>query len=240
MIIEQPLAYGLIVDDDVRAHEILCEGLNEFHFDSAYGIDDAIPQLKKNKYSFILLDYRLGTKQNGLSLVDDIRQTNPMAVIILMSAYGTTFVLKDAIDQSIDTFLDKPIFLDIYKEKLITILKKRGLIQSLNLKESVTSIEENIQAKGDNLSDLTLQEFAKKTNKSYKYLSQKFKKETGKTFQQLKKEEKYASVKKLLTNTNLSIKEISKQCGFKNPSAVMRGFKDFTGQTMTEYRNKTE
>ena len=235
-----PIANGLIVDDDIRAHEILTDGLDEFQFDSAYEIDDSKKLLNDNKYAFVLLDYRLGINQNGLSLVDHIRSTNPIAAIILMSAYGTTFVLRDAIEKSIDTYLDKPIILEEYKHKLTSTLTKRGLTHSINFAESVSTIEQTIQTKGDNISDLTLQDYAKQTNKSYKYLSQKFKKETGKTFQQLKKEEKYATVKKLLTNTNLPIKEISKQCGFKNPSAIMRGFKDFTGQTMTEYRNKTK
>tara|TARA_A100001015_G_C14783226_1_gene630008 strand:- start:16 stop:741 length:726 start_codon:yes stop_codon:yes gene_type:complete len=240
MIKKQAIARGLIVDDDKRAHEILSEGLDDFSFHSTYGINDTLDMLNKHQYSFVLLDYRLGAKQNGLYLVDAIRKTNPMAIIFLISAYGTTFVLKEAIESSIDSYLDKPIILDEYREKIITLLKKHGLIQSMSMSDSIVSIESNIQSKGAELSNIKLKDIANHTNKSYKYLSQKFKKQTGKTFQQLKKDEKYNHIKHLLSNTNLSIKEISEQCGFNHPSAIMRGFKDFTGQTMTEYRNKTK
>jgi AraC family transcriptional regulator of arabinose operon len=42
--------------------------------------------------------------------------------------------------------------------------------------------------------------------------------------------------KRLLTSTNLTVEEISRQCGYSSAFALMRHFKTETGQTPTEYR----
>tara|TARA_B100001989_G_C24465097_1_gene426205 strand:- start:214 stop:942 length:729 start_codon:yes stop_codon:yes gene_type:complete len=230
------LAKGLIIDDDKNVHEILSEGLPMYKFSSSYAIEDTKTLLKTESFAFILLDYRLGTQKTGLSLVSTIKHYQPLAIIALMSAYGTPFVLKEAIDSQIDTFLDKPIILQAFEKKLTDILSKKGLLNTLSHTQSVSHIEEMIQDSNQSISAIQLNDYAKQNNKSYKYLSQKFKKETGKTFQQLKKEEKYNTIKNLLIHTTLSIKDISIKTGFKNPSAIMRGFKDFTGQTMSAFR----
>ena len=108
----------------------------------------------------------------------------------------------------------------------------------MSLTQSVSTIEQSLLNSAQNIGSIQLNDYAEQTNKSYKYLSQKFKKETGKTFQQLKKEEKYNHIKQLLIETSFFIKIISEKTGFANPSAIMRGFKDFTGLAMKDFRNK--
>ena len=69
-------------------------------------------------------------------------QQTLLRLLFLMSAYGTTFVLRDAIEKSIDSYLDKPIFLDEYNNKLISMLSNRELTNSLNFSKSVNTIEQ--------------------------------------------------------------------------------------------------
>ena len=47
------------------------------------------------------------------------------------------------------------------------------------------------------------------------------------------------NVKKLLTKLTFPLKTFQNNADL-NPSAIMRGFKDFTGQTMTDYRNQAK
>ena len=237
MITKNSIAKGLIVDDDTNVHEILSEGLPNFTFISAHNIQEAEHMITKKTFTFALLDYRLGSKRTGLSLVSLIRKSHPLALVALMSAYGTPYVLKEALDEQVDTFFDKPIILSRFQEKLTDLLRRKGLLTVSKAADSVFNIEQLLHQSDQNIAKVSLKDCAKDTNQSYKYLSQKFKKETGITFQRAKREEKYNYIKQLLSDTNLSIKDISKQTGFANPSAIMRGFKDFTGQTMTEYRH---
>ena len=236
----QKIARGLIVDDDKNIHEILTEGLTKYVFDSTYNITSAKKKLNTTTYAFVLLDYRLRTQSTGLELVDTIKKKNPLALIILMSAYGTKFVLKEAIDYAIDTYVDKPIILKPFEEKITNLLKKNGLINTETINNSITTISNSIQTTKKNIKNIKLKEYAETTNKNYKYLSQKFKKETGITFQQMKQEETYNTIKQLLSDTTLTNKEISNKCGFANQSACMRGFKNFTGQTMGQYRRSAK
>ena len=232
------IARGLIIDDQIDIHEILSERLSEFDFYSSFSVNEALVAVKKEVFNFVLLDYKLGGQQTGLDLVSEIKHLQPMAVIILISAYGTKEILQQAIEYQIDAYVDKPISYKELRNKLICLLDERGLLFKSSLIDSINSIKGNFQSDNYNISKVNLKSMADNHQKSYKYLSYKFKKETGKTFRQLKKETKYNKVMSLLRDTNLSIKEIASQCGFSNPTAVMQGFKNYTGQTMTAYRNR--
>ena len=43
-----------------------------------------------------------------------------------MSAYGTPYVLKEALDEQVDTFFDKPIILSRFQESLQTYYVERA------------------------------------------------------------------------------------------------------------------
>ena len=42
--------------------------------------------------------------------------------------------------------------------------------------------------------------------------------------------------KRLLSSTNLTVREIGERCGYSNEFNFMRQFKDYVGKTPTEYR----
>ena len=67
-----------------------------------------------------------------------------------------------------------------------------------------------------------------------------FKKSTGKTFTKLVNEYRIVHATKLLTESTISISDISFECGFNNFSHFNKLFKEFTGKSASKYRNEVK
>jgi AraC-like DNA-binding protein len=65
-----------------------------------------------------------------------------------------------------------------------------------------------------------------------------FKKSTGKTFTKLVNEYRVVHATKLLAESNMSIADISFECGFNNFSHFNKLFKEFTGRSASVYRSE--
>lgn len=65
-----------------------------------------------------------------------------------------------------------------------------------------------------------------------------FKKTTGKTFTKLVNEYRVVHATKLLAESNMSIADISFECGFNNFSHFNKLFKEFTGKSASVYRSE--
>ncbi|WP_397444785.1 AraC family transcriptional regulator [Polaribacter sp. R77954] len=65
-----------------------------------------------------------------------------------------------------------------------------------------------------------------------------FKKTTGKTFTKLVNEYRVVHATKLLAESNMSIADISFECGFNNFSHFNKLFKEFTGKNASVYRSE--
>ena len=67
-----------------------------------------------------------------------------------------------------------------------------------------------------------------------------FKKATDKTFTKLVNEYRVVHATKLLTETTISIADVSFECGFNNFSHFNKLFKEFTGKSASKYRNEVK
>ncbi len=67
-----------------------------------------------------------------------------------------------------------------------------------------------------------------------------FKKSTGKTFTKLVNEYRVVHATKLLTESSISIADVSFECGFNNFSHFNKLFKEFTGKSASKYRNEVK
>lgn len=70
------------------------------------------------------------------------------------------------------------------------------------------------------------------------YLSRFFKEKTGKNFIEYLTEVRMEKVKELLVNTDNKVVDISLMVGYDNPRYFSKVFKQFTGMTPSEYREK--
>ena len=85
---------------------------------------------------------------------------------------------------------------------------------------------------------ISLDEISEKVSMSIPAFCRYFKKVTGKTFTKLVNEYRIVHATKLLSESQLSITEISFECGFNNFSHFNKLFKEFTSKSASKYRSE--
>ena len=87
--------------------------------------------------------------------------------------------------------------------------------------------------------NITLEDLAKKFNRSKSHISHMFKKESGLTIRAYCNNLKLEDSKELLANTNLPITEIAFEVGFNDVSHYIQLFKNRFGLTPLQFRRKS-
>lgn len=109
--VKKPPSRVLVVDDEPLIRWSVTETLARLGFavEQASDARSALRELTAGGGDFdvVLLDLRL-PDMNDLSLLATIRQLQPAAAVILMTAFGTDDVLEHAIALGATTVLDKP------------------------------------------------------------------------------------------------------------------------------------
>ncbi|WP_299115416.1 AraC family transcriptional regulator [uncultured Winogradskyella sp.] len=85
---------------------------------------------------------------------------------------------------------------------------------------------------------ISLEVIAEKVSMSIPAFCRYFKKVTGKTFTKLVNEYRIVHATKLLSESQLSITDISYECGFNNFSHFNKLFNEFTGKSASKYRKE--
>ncbi len=101
----------LIVDDESTLVFFLKQGLQESGLsclveDAASG-EDAVTKLTYNRYDVLVTDLKM-PGINGFTLLEVARSLNPNIHIILMTAFGSPEVQKEAKRLDVDGYLTKP------------------------------------------------------------------------------------------------------------------------------------
>lgn len=100
------------------------------------------------------------------------------------------------------------------------------------IKEVIKFIDEHYNEK------ITLNELAEKVYLNSSYLGIQFKKETGKNFVDYLKEVRIGKAKELLKGIDMKIYEVSESVGYHDDKYFREIFKELTGLTPFEYRQK--
>lgn len=77
------------------------------------------------QFDIVLLDYRL-PDSNDLRLLADIRRMSPRSVVILMTAFGTPEVVKDALELGAYRVMNKPFEIHDLDGVLLEALHSNG------------------------------------------------------------------------------------------------------------------
>lgn len=122
-------------------------------------------------------------------------------------------------------------FVDKFNESASNISKK-----SENRSESVVErakkyIQENFRK------DISLEDVSQKVDISSYYFSKVFKEETGENFIEFLTKLRMEEAKRLLEESDLSIKEVCSEVGYSDPNYFSRNFKKYAGITPTEARD---
>lgn len=99
----------LIVDDEKDMCNIISTILKEegYLVDIARSGESALGKLKKRKYEFMILDYKL-PGISGLTLLEEINHIRTRVKTIMISAFGNENVKAKAKELGVVHFLDKP------------------------------------------------------------------------------------------------------------------------------------
>lgn len=124
----------------------------------------------------------------------------------------------------------------IFTHLFIQFIRKYHLDVKKN-EEMNSHVLETIQYINNNFrNDISLKDLAKRLYLTPNHLGNLFLKETGKTCSAYLQELRFSLAVQLLLNTNLSIKEITDECGFHSTSYFIRRFKEIYAMPPMEYR----
>ncbi|WP_300460997.1 sigma-54 dependent transcriptional regulator [Desulfobacula sp.] len=99
----------LVVDDETS----MCEFLDVLLSKQGYKVSDAkngkqaLKKIEKNDYDLVLSDIRLGDI-TGLDVLRGAKKKNPNTVVIMISAYSTTEIAVEAMNEGAYDFVPKP------------------------------------------------------------------------------------------------------------------------------------
>jgi two-component system response regulator AtoC len=99
----------LIVDDEPNIRHMLAAALRPKGYDpkAAGTAAEALAVMADNRFGVILCDVRLPDR-SGLELLAELRELDPRAVIIMISAYGGMDTAMEAVRRGANDFLAKP------------------------------------------------------------------------------------------------------------------------------------
>ncbi len=100
----------LVVDDEASMREFLDVLLSKegYRVSLAKNGKQAVKLIKNNSHDLILSDIRLGDI-TGLDVLKEAKKQDPDTVVIMISAYSTTEIAVDAMNQGAYDFVQKPL-----------------------------------------------------------------------------------------------------------------------------------
>lgn len=166
----------------------------------------------------------------SISLPEYSRLSHPEKIIILMKQ------LQDAVRNNSSSctlnYMSTAILCEVFDDIRSEAEGGSGSKVSRQLYEDITDyVKHNIHSR------LTVKQIAEKFGYNEKYISHMFCKISGLTLKQFILEQKAEAASFFLTDTNLTIEEISVKLGYNDSHNFMRSYKNTTGFSPTEYRN---
>lgn len=157
--------------------------------------------------------------------------------------------------RALNSKLDFPFFIDdvtYWKENAAqTALIKRAIVsqilglyyhKNLLLQKTMPNCVVKIVAalQDPRFRDLSIAEMAYELGYSHPYLCEQFKTYFGKTIQRFLIDARLEKAAGLLTETNHSVEQISRICGWSKTSSFIRNFSRTYGQTPSQYRKSAQ
>ena len=128
----------LVVDDETSMREFLEVFLSKegYQVSEAKSGKQALNMIKKNEYDLVLTDIRLGDL-TGLEILRQSKKKNQDTIVIMISAYSTTEIAVEAMNEGAYDFVPKPFD----NQELKHTIKKALEMKTLDLEKECTSSE---------------------------------------------------------------------------------------------------
>jgi DNA-binding NtrC family response regulator len=119
----------LVIDDKESMRQMLAKTLESegFEVDTARDGEGGLDKAKEKRFDLILTDLKL-PRMDGLEVLSSIKDLDPEAAIIVMTAYGTIETAVQAIKQGAFDFLTKPFDVDHLHVLIQRALENRRLL----------------------------------------------------------------------------------------------------------------
>jgi len=100
----------LIVDDDEVVRDVInlkLEDRKDISRSEASSPEEALKKISNEIFDLVLLDLRLQFGTEGLDVLNEIKRIRPQTEVIMLSAYGTTSVIVEAMKRGAMDFVPK-------------------------------------------------------------------------------------------------------------------------------------
>lgn len=234
----------LIVDDEYYVVQSI---LRDVDFDSlgiksvltAFSVKQAQDIFAEKRVDLLLTDIEM-PRHSGLDLIEWAYEQGHRPISLILTGHPLFDYAQRALKLHCFGYILKPATPDILQEEL------KGAIEAAQLSRAnvtipvpePTFLEEVKKCISLHIGeqDLNRTFIAEKVHMNPDYISYLFHKESGQTLTTYILNERIALAKKLLMSSNITIQDVTEQCGFSSTSYFHKQFKRVTGMAPQQYR----
>lgn len=252
----------LLVDDEQIERMALAKKIDRYYGDKvniyhAVNGREAVDMCSDHKNDIIIMDISM-PEMNGVMAAKYIRQIDDKCSIIFLTAYEDFEYARNAIKIRALDYLLKPCdindllaVMDMAIQKLDRECdfkgntkenkpeRKRENVKNFDEQTTIKYLREYVE--NNYTFDISMQEVAEDMGYSDAYFSKLFKQYFNQNFTAYLTEYRIKKAKELLSNTNHSIKDISRMVGYTDSNYFAKIFKRLVGEIPSKYReNLTE
>jgi len=205
----------------------------------------ALELLRIQAVDLLITDIRM-PQMNGIELLRHIRGLYPDLPVLIISGHEDFTYAKDAMRYNAADYILKPVD-RIELSQFLLDLKARldrerametSNEEALHEDQTIRRVKELVVSRLDQ--DVSLQFIAEQVHLNHQYLSTLFKVKTGQNYSEYVTSCRMSKARKLLSDTNLKIYEISSLCGYASANHFIGVFRQYCGVKPTEYRKTAE
>jgi Response regulator containing CheY-like receiver domain and AraC-type DNA-binding domain len=212
---------------------------------TAYDAEEGVRVAMEIKPEIIITDIML-LKENGLSMIEKLREAGVSSRFIILSAYQEFKFAQKGMELGVKYYLTKPVEENELQKCVRCVIEESRqapdstqariaeVVQSTDKKDIILQIrqylEENFQ------DDIKLSDLSKQFNINMYYLSQLFKDKTGQNYSDYLSRLRVNYAKALLIKTDMKVYEVCAAVGYSDSTYFAKLFERIVGCTPTEYR----
>ena len=119
----------LIVDDDDIIRDLLSDLLrrDEYFVETASSAEEALEKIRRDFFTLIVTDLKMSSELEGLELLKTIRNMNIDSEVIVITGYGTTDSVVEAIKYGAIDYIEKPFELLEFRDLVTEVIEKRNV-----------------------------------------------------------------------------------------------------------------
>lgn len=247
----------LLVDDEQIERMALAKKIDTYYGDKvniyhAVNGREAVDMCSEHKNDIIIMDISM-PEMNGVMAAKYIRQIDDKCSIIFLTAYDDFEYARNAIKIRALDYLLKPCdindllaVMDMAIQKLDRECdfkgntkenkpeRKRENVKNFDEQTTIKYLREYVE--NNYTFDISMQEVAEDMGYSDAYFSKLFKQYFNQNFTAYLTEYRIKKAKELLTDTNNSIKDISRMVGYEDSNYFAKIFKRIVGEIPSKFR----